>query len=42
MRNALALDGVLEHLGDRLLPDEIAELLRTIPPGEDGVLGGGG
>ena len=40
--DALALDGVLEDLGDRFLADEIAELLRTIAAGQDGVLGGGG
>ena len=32
--------GVHERLGDSLLADQIAELLRSIAAGEDGVLGG--
>ena len=39
MGDAVAFDGVDQRLRDRLLADEIAELLRPIAPREDGVLG---
>ena len=42
MGDAMALEGVDQHLRDRLLADQIAELLRPIAAGQDGVLRGPG
>ena len=40
--NSVAFDGSLERLSDMLLADELVERLRSIPPGDNHILAGGG
>ena len=42
MGDAVAFEGIDQHLRDRFLADQIAELLRPIAAGQDRVLGGPG